>query len=115
MSTTPRDYLLSRFRSDAETLRQRAASLAAGAPAAGPDASTSRLMAAACDDIVRMLEALPEPAPSTDRVTALHEITALIPLFEARATAETAQPAVRAVFSGAATRVREILAAESRA
>ena len=114
MSTTPRDYLLGRFRSDAETLRLRATSLAAPTPVVGPDASTSRLMAAACDDIVRLLEALPETSPSTDGVTALHGIATLISLFEARATSETAQPAVRAVYIGAATRVREILAAESR-
>jgi hypothetical protein len=110
---SPRDYLLERFSTDAATLRARAQSLqatAAGAP--GPDAQASLRMAEACDQVALLVRSVdPDEPPAT----ALQSIAALtLPLEElARANADT--PAVRAVYSGAATRIRELLAAEARA
>ena len=111
MNSSARDYLLNRFQSDAETLQARALSLEGGATAAGPDAATSRRMAQACRDVVHLLGAIP---PSPDGEREFEVLGALIPVFELRAQAEIATPAVRAVHMGAATRIREILVAESR-
>jgi hypothetical protein len=105
-------YLLSRFRSDGDALRQRAAALRTGPKQPGPDAATSLRMAGACDDVVAMLEAI----PVSDDVNALiASLTALVPLLEARAAAVTNVPPLRAVYAGAATRIREVAAAEASA
>jgi hypothetical protein len=112
-----RDYLMERFRSDAETLRARALMLdsaARNAPkAAGPDALLSRAMADACDDIAGLAQGLPEFAPLTDILRALRE---LLPTLRERTDSPVAlgNPAVRSVYAGAATRVQEVIAAEER-
>lgn len=125
MPLTARAYLLDRFRTDALVLRQRADTLAAtargtvgrgggraAAPVPGPDADTSRRMAAACDIVVEMLEAIPE---ADDPARALESIVSLLPLLEHRAAQEAGGAPVRAVYVGAATRIREVEAAEERA
>ena len=115
MPLSARAYLLDRFRSDAVALRQRADSLAAAprsAKVSGPDADTSRRMSQACDSVVAMIEAVPE-AEDADR--ALASLSALVPLLEHHAAQETGGPPVRAVYVGAATRIREVEAAEARA
>ncbi len=116
MPLSARAYLLDRFRSDAVALHQRAASLASaprGAPRpGGPDADTSRLMALACEAVVAMMEAVPE---AEDARRALANISALLPLLEHLAAQETGGAPVRAVYVGAATRIREVEAAEARA
>ncbi len=117
MTLSARAYLLDRFRTDSAALHQRAASLSAAgrksaAPTPGPDADASRRMAVACDTVVAMIDAVPE---SLDAVQSLASIAALLPLLEHRAAQETSSPAVRAVYIGAATRIREVQAAESRA
>ncbi len=118
MTLSARDYLLGRFRADGETLRQRATALDSGVESAGPNAATSRRMADACDDVVGMLERIVAARAATTGVTHepdLDDIAALAPALELRAAAEVAMPPVRAVYVGAATRIREILAAELRA
>jgi len=115
MPLSARAYLLDRFRSDAVVLRTRAASLAAApknAKVSGPDAETSRRMAQACDAVVQMIEAVPE---AEDAERALMNITALVPLLEHHAAQEKGGAPVRAVYVGAATRIREVEAAEARA
>ena len=113
MTVSARDYLLGRFRTDGATLRQRAKALDSGVASAGPNAATSRRMADACDDVVVMLEHLAARAADTNtREPDLDDIAALAPALELRAAAEAAMPPVRAVYVGAATRIREILAAE---
>jgi hypothetical protein len=107
----PREYLLSRFRTDADTLRQRAESLSSGPPQPGPDAVMSRAMATACNDVVAMVEAIPE---QSDAVGMIGTLTALIPLLDVRAAAVKNMPPVRAVYAGAATRIREVADAEAR-
>ncbi len=69
-------------------------------------------MANACDAVVAMIDAVPE-AP--DAARALGAIAELIPLLEHRAAQEQGAPPVRAVYLGAATRIREVQAAESKA
>ena len=108
---SPRAYLLDRFRTDAAALRQRAEFLRDGTPAAGPDTATSRRMADACDAVIAMLEAIPD---ADDASTMINPLTALIPMLEQRAAAASGTPPVRAVYAGAATRIREIADAESR-
>ncbi len=118
MTLSARDYLLRRFRTDGATLRQRATALESGVASAGPNATTSRRMADACDDVVVMLERLGTARAATTGVTHepdLDDIAALAPALELRAAAEVAMPPVRAVYVGAATRIREILAAELNA
>lgn len=109
MPSEPRAYLLERFRSDAVTLRQRADALraarAAGDAPPGPDAATSERMARACDDVVAMLEAIPD---GDDASAVLSSIAALSPLLDQRAQREASVPAIRAVYAGAATRIREV-------
>lgn len=115
MPLSARAYLLDRFRSDAVALRQRADSLAAAprsAKVSGPDADTSRRMSQACDSVVAMIEAVPE---AEDAERALASLSALVPLLEHHAAQETGGPPVRAVYVGAATRIREVEAAEARA
>jgi len=105
---TPRDYLLDRFRADADTLRQRAAALRRGPAQPGPDANTSLQMASACEDVFAMIEALPAGATVNEMLDAL---SALVPLLEQRAAAANVPP-VRAVYVGAATRIREVASVE---
>jgi len=117
MPSEPRAYLLERFKSDAAALRQRAEMLrvrtgADAERAAGPDAATSARMASACDDVVAMLEAIPD---GSDADAVLSSIAALSPLLDQRAQREAATPAVRAVYAGAATRIREVQQADAAA
>lgn len=115
MAADIRDYLIDRFRGDAETLRQRAASLAgAKKPSPGPDAALSSAMAAACEDVVALAEALPENAPLDEIVSALHR---MVPELSNRANSPgaMASPAVRSVYAGACTRVQELISAETSA
>lgn len=114
-----RAYLLERFRTDAAALRQRADALrnaaatrGAAMPVPGPDAPTSERMAAACDDVVAMLNAIPD---GSDPAAVLSSIAALSPLLDMRAQRESASPAVRAVYAGAATRIREVQQVEATA
>ena len=115
MPLSARAYLLDRFRSDAVALRQRADALAAAprsAKLSGPDADTSRRMSLACDSVVAMIEAVPE---ADDAERALASLSALVPLLEHHAAQEKGGPPVRAVYVGAATRIREVEAAEVHA
>ncbi|MEO7520384.1 MAG: hypothetical protein ABIW79_01080 [Gemmatimonas sp.] len=116
MSSGPRAYLVDRFRTDATALRQRAAALRAAPrsipPAPGPTAELSERMAAACDDVVAMLDAISEGG---DPAMTLSSISALSPLLELRAQRESEEPAVRAVYAGAATRIREVQQVEASA
>lgn len=111
MIQTARDYLADRFRADAAALRDRAHTLQGGAKVPGPDIATSRAMAGACDDVAAMVSAVVDDG---DAGSALAALTALIPLLQQRAAAQP-HPAVRAVYAGAATRIREIEVAEARA
>ena len=114
--STPREYLLDRFRTDAAALRQRGVQLRAiprgSAPPPGPDAATSERMAAACEDVVAMIGAIPAGSSHAETANAL---AAMLPLLEQRAVREAASPPTRAVFAGAATRIREMQEAEARA
>jgi hypothetical protein len=105
------DYLRDRFVSDARVLRDRADALGRGTRIPGPDASTSRAMAVACDTVTAMLDGIAHQASAQDTLDALG---ALIPLLEQRAAKEKS-PAVRSVFVGAATRIREVRNAEAKA
>ena len=100
-----RTYLLDRFRTDAETLRERISALEAGAARPGPDAATSRAMAAACDAVVDLLSAI----GTGGRGATMADVEAMVPTLLALAQRHAAQPAVRAVYAGAATRIRELL------
>lgn len=116
MPSEPRAYLLDRFKSDAAALRQRAGMLRVRGVAdaertAGPDAETSARMASACDDVVAMLDAVPDGG---DADAVLSSIAALSPLLDQRAERETT-PAVRAVYAGASTRIREVQQADAAA
>lgn len=107
---SPRRYLASRFRADAEVLHQRAAALGTapargGRPVGGPDAATSTRMAVACEAVVALVERVTEGAGEREA------LAALVPLLEHRAAEHQAEGPVRAVYAGAATRVREVLAA----
>jgi len=104
-------YLLGRFRTDADALRERATALRNQKPKGGPDAPTSLQMAEACDEVVAMVGAIPDGG---DAGTVIAALTALIPLLERRAIATASAPPVRAVYVGAATRIREIADAEAR-
>ena len=118
MTNGPRAYLLERFSTDAAALRQRADALrnasrsGGAAPVPGPDAATSERMAAACDDVVAMLSAIPD---GSDPAAVLSSIAALSPLLDMRAQREASSPAVRAVYAGAATRIREVQQVEATA
>ncbi|MBY0491275.1 MAG: hypothetical protein K2R93_15640 [Gemmatimonadaceae bacterium] len=111
MAQTAREYLAERFQADATALRERVAAMARGTSIPGPDAATSRAMADACEQVATMVSAVVQ---SPDATVALDALAALIPLLEQRAAAQK-QPAVRAVYAGAATRIREIQDAEARA
>lgn len=113
---SPRDYLLERFTTDATVLRARAAALRAGPPQPGPDAATSARMADACDDVVALLQTA--AAHEDDEGAAVAALAELLPMLEQRAaavdaaghcaTARGANAPVRAVYLGAATRIREV-------
>ena len=111
MTTTARDYLVNRFQTDAVVLRERVALLARGTKVPGPDAATSSRMADACDEVVAMLLAI---ASHGDASAELDAIMALVPLLEHRATEQQSNPAIRSVYAGAATRIREVRLAEAR-
>jgi hypothetical protein len=106
-----RAYLLDRFRTDGDTLRQRVSALRAGASQPGPDAAMSQRMATACDDVVAMIVAIPD---DEDHEVVASALRALIPLLEQCAAQAAAAPPVRAVYVGAATRIREVVDAELR-
>lgn len=112
MTATAREYLVNRFQADAVALRDRVALMARGTKVPGPDAATSRRMADSCDDVAALLLAL---AHTGDAHADLDAIMALLPLLEQRADGQKSNPAVRSVYAGAATRIREICAAESQA
>lgn len=110
----PRDYLLDRFQSDSVALHARAVALRSGPAQPGPDATTSARMAEACDDVVAMLAAVPPTNEAQDAASdTLAALRALIPELERRAVIAASLPPVRAVYAGAATRIREIEQAES--
>lgn len=112
MAETAREYLIHRFRGDAQSLRERLAGLQRGTKLPGPDATMSRRMAEACDAVAAMIESI---APQTSLEEELSALGALVPLLEQRAKANEQAPPVRAVYAGAATRIREVEAAEARA
>jgi hypothetical protein len=112
MAETAREYLIHRFRGDAQSLRERTASLQRGARIPGPDAATSGRMADACDAVVQLLEGIGMHPDGPHELAAL---AALIPQLEERAKVASQLPPVRAVYAGAATRIREVEAAEARA
>ena len=112
MAETAREYLIHRFRGDAQALRFRCEVLQRGTKVPGPDLPTSRQMASACDTVVGLLEAI---APHHESAAGLSALVALIPVLEQHARGHSASPPVRAVFAGAATRIREVEAAEQRA
>ena len=112
MAETAREYLIHRFRGDAQSLRERVISLQRGAKIPGPDAATSARMADACEAVVQLLEAI---GPHDDIQRELAALAALIPPLEERAKASAQLPPVRAVYTGAATRIREVEAAEAKA
>jgi hypothetical protein len=112
MAETAREYLMHRFRGDAQALRDRIDALKRGTRIAGPDAATSQRMADACETVVSMIEAI---VPHEDLQQELAALVALVPLLEQRARANEQSPPVRAVYSGAATRIREVEAAEAKA
>ena len=109
MPETAREYLITRFRQDATSLRERADALQRGAKMPGPDLATSRRMADACLAVAEMLEAI---APHDDPQVELDDLRALVPLLEQRAEQQAKTPAVRAVYAGAALRIREVNSAE---
>ena len=111
MTTTAREYLVDRFQSDAVALRERVALMARGTKVPGPDAATSNRMAVACDEVVALLLAI---ASTGDAGAELDAVLALIPLLELRADAQKSNPAVRSVYAGAATRIREVRTAEAQ-
>jgi len=111
MTTTARDYLVNRFQTDAVVLRERVALMARGTKVPGPDAATSNRMAEACEEVVAMLLAI---ASNGDADAELDAIMALVPLLEHRASEQQSNPAVRSVYAGAATRIREVRSAEAQ-
>ena len=113
MKSDAREYLLDRFVTDAAALRTRAETLRSAARnVPGPDASTSLQMADACEKVAQLIRALPVTEPPGIMLQSLATLT--LPLEDlAKSSAKT--PAVRAVFIGAATRIRELLDAEAAA
>lgn len=112
MPETAREYLVHRFRGDAQSLRDRLTALQRGTKLPGPDAAMSRRMAEACDAVAAMIDSI---APQDSLEEELAALGALVPLLEQRAKANEQAPPVRAVYAGAATRIREVEAAEARA
>ena len=112
MPETAREYLIHRFRGDAQSLRERVSALQSGTRIPGPDLNTSRQMAAACDEVADMLDAI---SPSDALSEELAALGAMLPLLEKKATVNATVPPVRAVYAGAATRIREVQSAEEQA
>jgi hypothetical protein len=112
MPQNARDYLVDRFLADAVALRERVRAMAQGAKLAGPDATTSQRMANACDEVVGMLQAI---TTNGDARATLDALLALVPLLEHKAAQHQSAPAVRSVYAGAATRIREVQLAEQSA
>lgn len=112
MPHTAREYLVHRFRGDAQVLTDRVAALQRGTKIPGPDAATSRRMAEACEAVASMVESI---APQERAADELDAIVALIPLLEQRARDAGMLPPIRAVYAGAATRIREVQTAEAAA
>jgi hypothetical protein len=108
---TAREYLIDRFQTDAAVLRERVALMTRGTKVPGPNAATSRQMADACHEVAAMLLAI---AGDGDADATLDAITALLPLLEHRADEQKSNPAVRSVYAGAATRIREVRSAEAQ-
>ena len=69
-------------------------------------------MADACERVAAMIEAIGAQETIDAELTALH---ALLPVLEHHARDSAASPPVRAVYAGAATRIREVEAAELKA
>lgn len=110
MTLDARQYLLDRFTTDASALRARADALRTAAqPSPGPDAGTSLRMAEACEHVAQLVGAVPEGEPPGIMLQSLSALT--LPLEELART-HAAAPAVRSVYAGAATRIRELLEAE---
>jgi hypothetical protein len=112
MPQSAREYLMHRFRGDAEALRERVAAMQRGNKLPGPDATTSKRMADACQDVVALLEGV---APHEDAAVELDGIVALVSVLEHKARDTATLPPVRAVYAGAATRIREVQDAEATA
>ena len=112
MTLDARQYLLERFTTDATTLRARAEALRTRPPSAGPDAATSAQMAEACEHVADLVRSLPENEPAGIMLQSLATLT--FPLDDL-SRAHASAPAVRSVYAGAATRIRELLAAEDAA
>ena len=111
----PRNYLINRFSSDAKSLRARSATLrdeAARGGSPGPDANASESMAAACDDVVAMLM---ESAPDKSVSVEIESLLQLLPRLKQLSATHSEVASVRAVYDGAAARIREIEAAERKA
>lgn len=72
----------------------------------------SSRMADACDAVVAMVSAI---VADPDVAVEVEALIALVPLLEQRAAAAESFPPVRAVYAGAATRIREVRDVESRA
>jgi DNA-binding ferritin-like protein len=68
-------------------------------------------MADACHEVAAMLLAI---VGDGDADATLDAITALLPLLEHRADEQKSNPAVRSVYAGAATRIREVRSAEAQ-
>lgn len=104
MPDSPSNYLIARFSDDANSLRQRAATLESGKKMPGPDSTTSESMAAACDDVIALIEQNAEHDSATPH--ALLEL--LEPILEQRALEHKSNPPVRSVYAGAIIRLREL-------
>lgn len=112
MAADIRDYLIERFKTDGATLRHRAEAIAAAPkPPPGPDATVSRGMADACDEVAALAEQLPVRASVEEIIAALK---ALLPRLQALANGPHAQktPAIKSVYVGASTRIQELITAE---
>lgn len=103
-----RRHLESAFLSDASALRMRAQSFKSKdqVKLPGPDAAMSLLMAEACDRVVELVQGIPADASSEVTLEALSEL--VVPLVRL-AKENSALPQVRAVYSGAATRIEHFL------
>ena len=112
MRQDARQYLLDRFTTDATALRSRAESLRSAKSSPGPDADTSIRMAEACERVAQLVRELPANEPPGIMLQSLATLT--LPL-EDLSRAHAREPAVRAVYAGAATRIRELLDAEAAA
>jgi hypothetical protein len=96
-------HLAARFRDDAQALRARATVLdAQGGRGAGPDAAACRAMADACDRVSGLFASAADELGLTDVGRQLDRLLDGEP-----------HPDVKHVYSGALTRLRQALDAES--